>query len=311
MKKVLFSMLVGVSQLAFSQQLISFEESEGYTTANIDTQQGWRTTAIGVGSPNVLSQTVSTEQFVGGSRSLKITKEAALPVQNNPVVGAFKPIGSSLAYNNFTISFDIRITEKASAASLYEFQTIGNGPAGRVYVIRLRFNKTGGIVAAQTTGTSSTFATTTGTWNADTWYRVKIVGTATGLTYYLNDTQIYTGNFFLNYNFDEMAFVHDNNSGSGYIDRIAINNEGGVLSTKDDVKIIKNMLSIYPNPTSDILNIKTDSKISTVSVIDITGKKVNVKLEDNKIDVRSLTAGIYLINIETKEGISTEKFIKK
>ncbi|MCD0478084.1 T9SS type A sorting domain-containing protein [Chryseobacterium sp. LC2016-29] len=311
MKKVLFSMLVGVSQLAFSQQLISFEESEGYTTANIDTQQGWRTTAIGVGSPNVLSQTVSTEQFVGGSRSLKITKEAVLPVQNNPVVGAFKPIGSSLAYNNFTISFDIRITEKASAASLYEFQTIGNGPAGRVYVIRLRFNKTGGIVAAQTTGTSSTFATTTGTWNADTWYRVKIVGTATGLTYYLNDTQIYTGNFFLNYNFDEMAFVHDNNSGSGYIDRIAINNEGGVLSTKDDVKIIKNMLSIYPNPTSDILNIKTDSKINTVSVIDITGKKVNVKLEDNKIDVRSLTAGIYLINIETKEGISTEKFIKK
>lgn len=175
----------------------------------------------------------------------------------------------------------------------------------------MRFNKTGGIVAAQTTGTSSTFATTTGTWSADNWYRVKIVGTATGLTYYLNDTQIYTGNFFLNYNFDEMAFVHDNYSGSAYIDRIAINNEGGVLSTKDDVKIIKNMLSIYPNPTSDILNIKTDSKINSVSVVDITGKKVNVKLEDGKIDVRSLPAGIYLINVETKDGISTEKFIKK
>ncbi|MDY0930391.1 T9SS type A sorting domain-containing protein [Chryseobacterium sp. CFBP8996] len=311
MKRVLFSMLIGVSQLAFSQQLISFEESEGYTTANIDTQQGWRSTAIGVGSPNVSGQTVSTEQFVGGARSLKITKEAAFVEQNNAVIGAFKPIGSSIAYNNFTISFDIRITEKASTASLYEFQTIGNGPAGRVYVIRLRFNKTGGIVAAQTTGTSSTFATTTGTWSADTWYRVKIVGTATGLTYYLNDTQIYTGNFFLNYNFDEMAFVHDNYSGSAYMDRIAINNEGGVLSTKDDVKIIKNMLSIYPNPTSDILNIKTDSKINTVSVVDITGKKVNVKLKDDKIDVRSLPAGIYLINVETKDGISTEKFIKK
>lgn len=54
-------MLIGVSQLAFSQQLISFEESEGYTTANIDTQQGWRSTAIGVGSPNISGQTVSTE----------------------------------------------------------------------------------------------------------------------------------------------------------------------------------------------------------------------------------------------------------
>lgn len=311
MKKVLFSMLVGVSQLAFSQQLISFETSEGYTTGNIDTQQGWRTTATGLSSPNVTGQTVSTEQFVDGGKSLKITNEAAFPAQNSPVVGAFKPIGSSLAYNNFTISFDIRITEKASTASQYEFQTIGNGTAGRVYIIRLRFNKTGEIVAAQTTGTSSTFATTTGTWNADTWYRVKIVGTATGLTYYLNGSQIYTGNFFQNYNFDEMAFVHDNNSGSGYIDKIAINNEGGVLSTKDDVKIIKNMLSIFPNPTSDILNIKTDSKINTVSVVDFTGRKVNVKLEDDKINVRSLPAGIYLINVETKDGISTEKFIKK
>lgn len=311
MKRVLFSMLVGVSQLAFSQQLISFEASEGYTAANIDTQQGWTTSATGVGSPNISGQTVSTEQFADGARSLKITKEAAFPAQTSPVVGAFKPIGSSLAYNNFTISFDIRFTEKATTASQYEFQTIGNGASGRTYVIRLRFNKTGEIVAAQTTGASSTFAATTGTWNANTWYRVKIVGTATGLTYYLNGTQIYTGNFFNNYNFDEMAFVHDNNSGSGYVDKIAINNEGGVLSTKDDVKIIKNMVSIYPNPTSDILNIKTDSKINAVSVVDITGKKVNVKLENDKVDVRDLPAGIYLINVETKDGIFTEKFIKK
>lgn len=311
MKRILFSMLVGVSQLAFSQQIISFEASEGYTAANIDTQQGWITSANGVGLPNIAGQTVSTEQFADGARSLKITRESALLVQTSPVVGAFKPIGSSLEYNNFTISFDIRFTEKASTASQYEFQTLGNGPLGRIYVIRLRFNKTGEIVVAQTTGTSSTLATTTGTWNANTWYRVKIVGTATGLTYYLNGIQIYTGNFFNNYNFDEMAFVHDNYSGSGYVDKIAINNEGGVLSTKDDVKMIKNMVSIYPNPTSDILNIKTDSKINAVSVVDITGKKVNVKLENDKVDVRNLPAGIYLINVETKDGISTEKFIKK
>jgi len=43
----------------------------------------------------------------------------------------------------------------------------------------------------------------------------------------------------------------------------------------------------------------------------ITGKKINVKLENDKVDVRSLPAGIYLINVETKDGISIEKFIKK
>ncbi len=77
------------------------------------------------------------------------------------------------------------------------------------------------------------------------------------------------------------------------------------------VEINKRSISIYPNPTSDILNIKTDSKINAVSVVDMTGRKVDVKLNDTQVDVRSLPAGTYLINIETKDGISTKKFIKK
>lgn len=75
--------------------------------------------------------------------------------------------------------------------------------------------------------------------------------------------------------------------------------------------VSENKVSISPNPTSDILNIKTDSKINAVSVVDMTGRKVDVKLNDTQVDVRSLPAGTYLINIETKDGISTKKFIKK
>ncbi|MDF2552505.1 MAG: C-terminal target protein [Chryseobacterium sp.] len=73
----------------------------------------------------------------------------------------------------------------------------------------------------------------------------------------------------------------------------------------------RSVISVYPNPTSDILNIKTDSKINNVSVTDMTGRKVSVKLDGDKVDVKSLSAGTYLINVETKDGISTEKFIKK
>ncbi len=72
-----------------------------------------------------------------------------------------------------------------------------------------------------------------------------------------------------------------------------------------------NKPGISPNPTSDILNIKSDSKIINVSVVDMTGRKVNTKSDGGKVDVRALPAGNYLINIETKNGISTEKFIKK
>ncbi|MDF2930725.1 MAG: C-terminal target protein [Chryseobacterium sp.] len=84
----------------------------------------------------------------------------------------------------------------------------------------------------------------------------------------------------------------------------------GVEDTKEAVAG-KLFVSIFPNPTSDILHIKTDSKINVVSVSDITGRKVNVKLDGDKVDVRALPAGTYLINVETKDGISTEKFIKK
>ncbi|MBA5246254.1 T9SS type A sorting domain-containing protein [Marnyiella aurantia] len=87
----------------------------------------------------------------------------------------------------------------------------------------------------------------------------------------------------------------------------------GSLSTDDVVNTVdvKGSLAIYPNPTSDILNIKTESKINAVSVVDMTGRKINVKVESDKVDVSALPVGTYLINVETKDGISTEKFIKK
>ncbi|WBV60146.1 T9SS type A sorting domain-containing protein [Chryseobacterium camelliae] len=73
---------------------------------------------------------------------------------------------------------------------------------------------------------------------------------------------------------------------------------------------IKN-IDIYPNPVSELLTVKTDLKIENVSVNDMSGKNINVTLRDNKVDVRNLPAGSYIITIETKEGKTTKKFIKK
>ena len=72
-----------------------------------------------------------------------------------------------------------------------------------------------------------------------------------------------------------------------------------------------NSISIYPNPTSSILNIKSDFKIDNVSVVDMIGRKINIRLVGEKVDVKNLPSGTYIINIETKEGVSTQKFIKK
>jgi hypothetical protein len=81
------------------------------------------------------------------------------------------------------------------------------------------------------------------------------------------------------------------------------------LAVNGNVKKIN--LSIYPNPTTDVLNIKTQDKIVEVSVYDATGKAINTKLIDGKINVSQLLKGNYILRITTDKATYQEKFIKK
>ncbi|QQV03830.1 MULTISPECIES: T9SS type A sorting domain-containing protein [Chryseobacterium] len=314
MKRFLFSAFLAISQFAFSQQLISFEASEGYTLGNIYNQQGWITTSNGATPPVYISnQVVTNELSTGGTNSLKLVKETAFGNQSSPVMGGFLTLPTAPSATNFTLSFDVRITDQSADSSDFLFRGVTVGTTSTIaYYITFRFNGAISVANIVPPATTPTVVATTATWVPNTWYRVKIVGTATNLLYYINNTLVYTATQLSTTpgNINRIDFVHDNYLGSAYIDRIAINNEAS-LSANDSMSVIKNMLSISPNPTSDILNIKTDSKINAVSVVDMTGRKVDVKLNDTQVDVRSLPAGTYLINIETKDGISTEKFIKK
>ena len=74
---------------------------------------------------------------------------------------------------------------------------------------------------------------------------------------------------------------------------------------------IKKTLSIYPNPTTDIINVITKDKITDISVYDLSGKKMTIERANNFINVKHLQNGTYIINIETPEGKSSQKFIKK
>lgn len=71
-------------------------------------------------------------------------------------------------------------------------------------------------------------------------------------------------------------------------------------------------VTIYPNPTVDYINIKSTSRVISVKIIDLSGKTVaSKKSADNQVDVRNLTKGTYIINVETENGTETKKFIKK
>lgn len=74
-------------------------------------------------------------------------------------------------------------------------------------------------------------------------------------------------------------------------------------------------ISIYPNPTSGQITIKTGNIVaSEVSIADVTGKIIaRIQPEEAQfvIDLNAYANGIYFIRINTVHGLRTEKLIKQ
>ncbi len=70
-------------------------------------------------------------------------------------------------------------------------------------------------------------------------------------------------------------------------------------------------ISIYPNPAKNIVYIK-GCDIQKLVMLDHSGKVVYENfnpLQNNKIGIYHLKAGIYLLKIETSNGLKIEKVV--
>jgi len=67
-------------------------------------------------------------------------------------------------------------------------------------------------------------------------------------------------------------------------------------------------ISIYPNPTTDYLFID-NSTSNNIFVYNIIGKEL-IKESGNRINVSSLSKGVYFIKVSDGVNSSTKKFIK-
>jgi len=101
--------------------------------------------------------------------------------------------------------------------------------------------------------------------------------------------------------FDEnLVFVLDEN-GILYI------NDGG--SSIDEQRNAQ--INIFPNPASEEIHVKNTLNNHPVefNIIDMQGRKLITSSIEN-IDIRSIPKGIYILEIKTKQGNYTERFIK-
>ncbi|WP_300669224.1 choice-of-anchor J domain-containing protein [Soonwooa sp.] len=76
----------------------------------------------------------------------------------------------------------------------------------------------------------------------------------------------------------------------------------------------QNNLSIYPNPISDKLNLKSDIEISTVSIYSIDGKLVKeakINAKEVSLEVNNLSSGNYVAVVKFKNNTQTTVKLQK
>ncbi|SEH42397.1 T9SS type A sorting domain-containing protein [Chryseobacterium culicis] len=82
------------------------------------------------------------------------------------------------------------------------------------------------------------------------------------------------------------------------------------LSTSD-ITLNKAVVGVYPNPTKEILMVKSDAAIEKVNVTNAVGQRMNVQFSDNQINMTELPSGLYIVELKLKNGqIVSKKIIK-
>ncbi len=75
---------------------------------------------------------------------------------------------------------------------------------------------------------------------------------------------------------------------------------------------IEELVSVYPNPVSNKLNIELPTTVEVIksALFDIIGNDTGLSIENNSINTLNLEKGIYILTIETTLGSLTKKIIK-
>lgn len=269
-----------------------------------------RFAAVAIYDNGVVRPTVST-MYSGGEISNKIE---------------FKKSDIVLGYNNETTGFNFsHLFINASGISLQS--TVGSTPSGFgldfIYNNNFAYFTNGSVVDATTTPfISGAFADVSGPVAYDTENDYVCFGSYNWMT---EDIifKIFDAETFLLV--DEYPVLE----ASGEVNAMITCGEGCyALNTSDNHVVIfredqlginsvteRVSISMYPNPSSDFVNIETSSEtlLKNAVLYDINGRTVaDVQLIENKIDVRNIAQGLYLVKLtDENNNIYTEKIIKR
>jgi hypothetical protein len=72
-------------------------------------------------------------------------------------------------------------------------------------------------------------------------------------------------------------------------------------------------MALYPNPASAMLMLSSGSPVLRIRIMDLSGRAVlDERPAGNTVDVRALSAGHYVVEMTTRDGVRwTERLVKE
>ena len=297
MKKILLS-LIASSAIFYSvnaqKTTISFEASEGFVLGDILGQNE--------NIETFWSDIVSIEETVEVSNEYASdgTNSARIIDYSDEELGGIAIFGLE-TYEKTAISYNVYVPELGGSDNF--FLLYDNG--GLANVVNFDYE---GIIKIYNFATEA--YTEVGNFSEGVWYKVevKIDFSASTFALFVDGTEMYSGAYEgSGTTIEEIQLAIDNYGTDAYFDNLIVEN----METLSTQNISKNTIKVFPNPSADVVNVDTDSKILSIEVFDVSGKSVKTVRGAKSVNVSTLNKGNYIIKVQTENGSFTKKRVKK
>lgn len=112
-----------------------------------------------------------------------------------------------------------------------------------------------------------------------------------------------------------LYFAESSSTTTGFIEGcgLIVSSPGNntVISQNVDISMVNDIIC-YPNPASDIINLESESPISSINIKNSLGQIILILFDKNinKIDISNISKGLYFIEIHSNKNVSRIKFNK-
>ncbi|WP_312769638.1 T9SS type A sorting domain-containing protein [Epilithonimonas sp.] len=303
MKRILsFSLTAVMAFTAYSQSLWN-DNFETYTVGNLNTQGGWA--RDGGGNAN-WTKVANIDATHGKSFQLGSIASNADGVWH---YHATNWEGATSGNNIFVVEYDYYTGTDTGGSDAAAYIQIYDVDAGYAMPMMIGWDPGEGYISLQDEIAGIIIADNV---TANTWYHIKAsYDMTTGevkIKVDNGDVITYEGTPDLVPQELDVLLAGITTAGFDNI-TVSATNTDPFLAVSDVTK--KSSVSVYPNPATNVVNIKSDKKVESVSIYDVAGKIVKTTAETS-INVENLAKGSYIVNIKYVDGSKeSTKVIKK